>query len=74
MNIRKSGFFCYKYLPSLFTSFARKKKDKEIETEMIKTCMKKEKTSAPHVVPTLVCQKPSFYLKFSVKKGITPKL
>ena len=32
------------------------------------------KTRTPNAVPTLVCQGQSFYLKFLVKKGVTPKL
>ena len=30
------------------------------------------KTRAPHTVPTLVCQGPSFYLKYKLKRDITP--
>ena len=32
------------------------------------------RTWAPHAVTTFVCQGPSFYLKFLVKRGVTPKL
>ena len=31
------------------------------------------KTRAPHAVPTLFCRKPSFHLKFLVKKGLSSK-
>ena len=55
-----------------FYLYSKHGEQKPIQNIYIKTL--KQEHPMRYIVPTLVCQGPSFYLKIWIKRGITPKL